>query len=73
MAVPLRSLVSSHLLAAGYDPASRTLSVQFEGGAIYEYYDVPPSIYEEMLSAQPHPWTAVNRKLRESHEYRRRS
>ena len=69
----LSPITSSHLRAAGYDEATRTLSVQFEGGEIYDYYDVPPSVYDEMLNAQPHPWTAVNRELRAGYEYRRRS
>ena len=71
--MPLNPIVSSHLLAAGYDEKTRTLSVQFEGGAIYEYFDVPPNVYQEMLHAQPHPWTAVNRELRAGYKYRRRS
>lgn len=69
----LRKIASSHLSAAGYDEKKKILSVQFEGGEIYDYFDVPPAVYQEMLDAQPHPWTAVNRQLRNGFDYRRRS
>lgn len=38
-------------LAIGYDVESRELRVKFREGSIYVYYDVPPDVYEEMLSA----------------------
>lgn len=38
-------------LAIGYEPESRELRVKFRDGAVYVYYDVPPDVYEEMLSA----------------------
>ncbi|TQL96133.1 KTSC domain-containing protein [Actinoallomurus bryophytorum] len=69
----LTPISSSHLLAAGYDSTTRTLSVQFKGGEIYQYFEVPGSIYEEMVRAQPHPWSAVNRTLRAGYAYRRLS
>jgi hypothetical protein len=58
---PIRS---SHLLAIGYDADDQTLAVQFEGGAVYQYYGVPQSLYQRMLDSQPHPWSAVCRSLR---------
>lgn len=38
-------------LAMGYDIESRELRIRFREGAVYVYYDVPPDVYEEMLSA----------------------
>jgi hypothetical protein len=69
----LMPITSSHLRAAGYDPGSRTLWVQFERGEIYQYDDVPPDLYQLMIESQPHPWSAVNRVLRADHAYRRLS
>lgn len=42
---------SSNLVAVGYDKATKVLRVQFNSG-IYDYYDVPESIYDGLLSAQ---------------------
>lgn len=35
----------------GYDPASCQLDVEFEGDDVYEFYDVPEAIYNNMVSS----------------------
>jgi KTSC domain-containing protein len=40
---------SSVIGAVGH---SRVLEIQFESGRIYQYYDVPEDVYNEMLSAE---------------------
>ena len=35
----------------GYEPASKTLEVEFRDGAIYQYYGIPSIIYTGLLSA----------------------
>ena len=47
----LKPIVSSMISAAGYDEASKTLKVQFSGGATYEYAGVPATEYQAFLSA----------------------
>lgn len=47
---------SSLINARGYDPATRTLALQFKvkggkPGAIYHYADVPPEMYAELCDA----------------------
>ena len=32
----------------GYDEGTLTLEVEFRGGSIYQYYNVPPNMYEEL-------------------------
>ena len=44
---------------AGYDVSSSTMTVQFNNGSIYEYYNVPAALWAEFLAAQPHPWSAI--------------
>lgn len=39
-------LVSTAVVSAGYDPETRVLEIEFRGGRIYRYRDVPPSVYE---------------------------
>jgi hypothetical protein len=47
-----RSLViSSVLRSVGYDDARCTLEVEFQNGAVYEYYSVPSDVYALLMSA----------------------
>ena len=55
----LISIQSDNVRAAGYDDATRTMSVLFDSGGLYEYYDVPSSLWVDFVAAQPHPWSAV--------------
>lgn len=41
---------SSNLLSVGYDENSLTLEIEFKSG-IYQYYDVPQHIYEELINS----------------------
>ncbi|SFT39248.1 KTSC domain-containing protein [Pseudoalteromonas lipolytica] len=41
---------SSNLVSVGYDENSLTLEIEFKSG-IYQYYDVPQYIYEELISS----------------------
>lgn len=44
--------VSSNSLAEiGYDPDFETLEVQFLHGGVYQYYNVPPFLYERLMAA----------------------
>lgn len=42
---------SSNIAGFGYAEASRTLTVEFKNGGRYEYFDVPPSVFEDMKAA----------------------
>ena len=42
---------SSSVASVGYDPASRVLEVEFQGGGVYRYLEVPPEIHAELLAA----------------------
>lgn len=42
---------SSSLASVGYDPASRTLEVEFQGGRVYRYFGVPQARYRDLLRA----------------------
>lgn len=47
-------VTSSNILSIGYDPANMILEVEFTTGAIYQYYDVPQSIYDGLMAADSH-------------------
>lgn len=42
---------SSNLNSVGYDAPSLTLEVEFKDGALYQYFDVPASVHQELVSA----------------------
>jgi len=44
---------SSDLAAVDYD-WSGTLTIEFHSGGVYEYYHVPPSVYNGLMSASSH-------------------
>ena len=43
------SVASSNIAAVGYDPATETLEVEFLSGSIYQYYNVPESMYDQLM------------------------
>ena len=55
----LISIQSDNVRAAGYDETSKVMTVQFDNGAVYEYYGVPADLWVSFMSAQPHPWSQV--------------
>ena len=55
----LISIQSDNVRAAGYDSASMVMTVQFDNGALYEYYGVPADLWTSFVAAQPHPWSQV--------------
>lgn len=68
MRVP--NIRSDALDGASYDPDRRVLTVQFETGSVYEYFDVAPELFAELEATQPHPWRVVGARVKE-HRYRR--
>ena len=42
---------SSNLRSIGYDSESQTLEIEFKDGGIYQYFNVPESTYNALMSA----------------------
>lgn len=42
-------VASSSLQSVGYDARHETLEVEFHNGAIYQYYNLPQSMYEKLM------------------------
>ena len=42
---------STNVAYVGYDPEKQILEVEFHGGNVYQYYDVPETIFKELLNA----------------------
>ena len=43
------SVASSNLASVGYDPATETLEVEFLSGSVYQYYNVPENMYDQLM------------------------
>ncbi len=44
-------VVSSNVAEVGYDAETQTLEVMFHGGTIYQYFDMPETVYQELINA----------------------
>lgn len=44
-------VVSSNIASIGYDAEQMILEVEFNYGSIYQYFDVPESVYEGLMTA----------------------
>lgn len=44
-------VASSNIVSIGYDETNKVLEVEFTGGAIYQYYNVPSDIYQNFIKA----------------------
>ena len=44
-------LDSSAIARVGYNDTRRVLRLEYRGGGTYDYFEVPPEIYRELLSS----------------------
>jgi len=49
-----QAVSSSDISSIGYDPTSRTLDIEFNSGGTYQYFNVPESTYNALMSAASH-------------------
>ena len=42
-------VASSNIASIGYDDSTQTLEIEFLDGSIYQYYNVPPGVHENMM------------------------
>ena len=61
---------STNIASIGYDSSSMTLEVEFVSGGIYQYFDVPENVYNELMSADSHG-TFLNRQIKGYYRYAR--
>jgi hypothetical protein len=54
LVMPRQPVRSSNIASIGYDAGSSTLEVEFVTGAVYQYYNVPKSVYEGLMNAKSH-------------------
>ena len=61
---------SSNLSRIRYEEDTRTLEVEFHGGRMYEYYDVPPAEFDGLLAAESHG-SYFSEHIRDVYSYNR--
>jgi hypothetical protein len=44
-------VISKRISSVGYDRATRTVEIEFSGGAVFRYTPVPVYVYRELLDA----------------------
>lgn len=65
-----QSVNSSNLVSVGYEEDSSTLEVEFKGGAIYRYYNVPSFEHERLMAASSHG-IYFNANIKDKYPYER--
>jgi uncharacterized protein len=45
---------SSNIESIGYDPQNQTLEIEFQNGYVYQYFDVPETVYQNLMAAGSH-------------------
>lgn len=61
---------SSSLAEIGYDSSTQTMEVCFKSGRIYQYFDVPQVIYDELMTAES-PGGYLNSRVKGEFRYAR--
>ena len=65
-----RELVESDaLVSVGYNRETQVLQIEFEGGRIYDYYDVPRQVHDWLLRVQ-NKGAYLNQIIKERYEFR---
>lgn len=59
---------SSSVASIGYDPSSETLEVEFNHGAVYQYYNVPQFMYDRLMEAGS-VGSFINTQIKGSYAY----
>jgi len=61
-------VASSNVASVGYDASTLTLEVEFHSGSVYQYFDVPEAVFQELVSSQS-VGTYLNQHIKNSYRY----
>ena len=65
-----QSVSSANLQSIGYDSREQTLEVEFSNGSIYQYYNVPDSLHDQIMQA-PSKGQFLNACIKNHYPYSR--
>lgn len=63
---------SNYLRSVGYDSLNQVLEIEFQRGEVYQYLDVPITVYTDLMNAPSHG-KYFNTNIKEVYAYRRLS
>lgn len=61
-------VTSSNVAEVGYEVDTMTLEVAFRNGTIYQYFDVPESVYQELMRSDS-IGKFLNEQIKNSYRY----
>jgi hypothetical protein len=61
-------VVSSNVASVGYDANTMTLEVEFTNGSVYQYFDVPGTEFQALVSASS-VGSYLNQNIKTSYRY----
>jgi hypothetical protein len=59
---------STTMRSVGYNQTKQILEIEFQSGMIYQYLDIPPAIYKELLEAES-KGRYFNSEIRDTYEF----
>ncbi|REJ87277.1 MAG: KTSC domain-containing protein [Planctomycetota bacterium] len=59
---------SSNVASIGYDRDAVTLEVEFVNGSVYQYFDVPEHVYDQLMQASS-KGAYLNEHVKDSYRY----
>jgi KTSC domain len=65
-----KPVASSNIHEAGYDPSTNTLELMFADGRVYQYFDVPAHVYEDLVNASS-PGSFFHQEIRGTYRFAR--
>ncbi len=60
---------SSSLVSVGYDSGAETLEIEYSGGAVYQYFEVPDFVHRRLIGASS-PGAFVNAVVKPNYRFR---
>lgn len=63
-------VASSNIASVGYDEATQTLEVEFLSGAIYQYYNVPVNMFDQLMK-EPSKGRFLNAYIKNAYPFSR--
>ncbi|MFK5604644.1 KTSC domain-containing protein [Haloferax volcanii] len=59
---------SSNLSSVGYDQSNQILEIEFHGGRVYQYFDVPSRVHQALMNASSHG-KYFHRNIKDNYNY----
>lgn len=63
-----QNVSSTNIHSIGYEPDSKILEIEFHAGGIYQYFNVPKTIYDALMNASSHA-SYFHRHIKEQYKY----